>query len=282
MGKPMVQNLAKAGYSIAAYDADPAAGAGLSNKHIRVVDSPKQVAELSSVIITMLPTSNIVEQVLTGTDGIFSAIQALTIIVDMSSGDPLVTQRLAAEAQRQDALLVDAPVSGGVMRAVSGELSIMFGGSEHAFQQLQPVLRTMGSSVTHTGDVGSAHAMKALNNLVSAGGYLIGMEAILLGKRFGLDPEMMVDVLNASTGMNNSTLKKFKQFVLSGTYNAGFALDLMVKDLSIALKLDTDGSAELSQACLKVWRAASESLGPGADHTELAKYVSQQSGISLQ
>lgn len=281
MGKPMVQNLAKAGYAVAVYDTNSAAAAGLSDERIRVVESPAQVAKSSTIIITMLPTSGIVEQVLNGKDGVFSAIQAETIIIEMSSGDPLATQGLAASAQKNGALLVDAPVSGGVTRAVSGELSIMFGGSDEAFNQVQPILKAMGSSVVRTGGVGSAHAMKALNNLVSAGGFLIGIEAVLMGKRFGLDPEMMVDVLNASTGMNNSTQKKFKQFVLSGKYNAGFGLALMVKDLGIALELDTEGTAEFSQLCLKIWKAASESMGRGADHTELAKYVSQRSGIAL-
>lgn len=281
MGKPMVQNLIKAGYAVAAHDANPAAAASLTSEGINVVSSPAQVAELATIIITMLPTSAIVEQVLKGPGGVFSAIQAGTIIIEMSSGDPVATQRLADEAQKNGAQLVDAPVSGGVSRAITGELSIMFGGSDQAFNQVEPVLMTMGSSVAHTGGVGTAHAMKALNNLVSAGGFLIGIEAILLGKQFGLDPEMMVDVLNASTGMNNSTQKKFKQFVLSGKYNAGFGLDLMVKDLSIALGLDTEGTAEFSRQCFRIWSAAGVSLGHGADHTELAKYVSQHSGIPL-
>lgn len=282
MGKPMVQNLAKAGYSVVAYDANATARAGLLGENIRIVESSMQVAENSAVIITMLPTSHVVEQVLTGDESVFSAIQKQAIIVDMSSGDPLITRVLADKALEHGALLVDAPVSGGVTRAESGDLSIMFGGSDSAFTQVEPVLTAMGSTITRTGGVGSAHAMKALNNLVSAGGFLIGIEAILLGKRFGLEPEMMVDVLNASTGMNNSTQKKFKQFVLSGKFNAGFGLDLMVKDLGIALELDAEGAAELSRVCLKIWRAASESLGQGADHTELAKYVSKKSGISLQ
>ena len=123
--------------------------------------------------------------------------------------------------------------------------------------------------------------MKALNNLVSAGGFLIGIEAILLGKQGGLDPEVMVDILNASTGMNNSTQKKFKQFVLSGKYNAGFGLELMVKDLGIALGLDEGHKAQFSQRCLEIWSDANNTLGKGADHTELARHVSQSIGVPL-
>lgn len=281
MGKPMAQCLAKAGYTLAVYDANSDAAESMANEQIRAVNSPAQVAQQASVIITMLPNSDIVEQVLQGADGVFSTVRAGSIIIEMSSGAPAATQALAKEAEKRDVQLVDAPVSGGVTRAESGDLSIMFGGSQTVQEKVEPILRAMGSSVVRTGGVGTAHAMKALNNLVSAGGFLIGIEALLLGKRFGLDPEVMVDVLNASTGMNNSTQKKFRQFVLSGKYNAGFGLELMVKDLGIALGLDDNHTAEFSQLCLKTWKDANQSLGRGADHTELAKYVSQRSGVLL-
>ncbi|MGX9935541.1 NAD(P)-dependent oxidoreductase [Advenella kashmirensis] len=281
MGKPMVQNLVRAGYAVAVHDANAQAAAQMTDEPIRVMTTPALVAEHASIIITMLPTSVIVEQVLTGPDGVFAAMRPGTIIIEMSSGVPAMTKALAAEAQERNAQLVDAPVSGGVTRAQSGDLSIMYGGSDEILKQIEPVLQAMGSSVARTGDVGTAHAMKALNNLVSAGGFLIGMEALLLGKQCGLDPEVMVDILNASTGMNNSTQKKFKQFVLSGKYNAGFGLELMVKDLGIALGLDEGHKAQFSQRCLEIWSAANDTLGKGADHTELARHVSQRIGVPL-
>ncbi len=281
MGKPMVRNLAKAGFTLAVYDTNPEAAKQLHDEHIQAVDTPAQVARQSNIIITMLPTSSIVQDVLTGPDGVFKGLQQDTVIIEMSSGVPTVTRSLAEQAQKLGAQLVDAPVSGGVSRAETGQLSIMFGGSQEILDKVGPILNAMGSSVARTGDVGTAHAMKALNNLVSAGGFLIGIEAILLGKRFGLDPEVMVNILNESTGMNNSTQKKFRQFVLSGKYNAGFGLALMVKDLGIALGLDDDHTAEFSQLCLKVWSAAEQTQGKGADHTELARHVSLRIGVPL-
>lgn len=282
MGKPMAKCLLQAGYSLAVYDTDKQSVATISeNANAAAAATPADVATLSTIIITMLPTSAIVEQVLVGKDGVFSTMQPGSVIVDMSSGAPIATRALAELAQERGSELVDAPVSGGVSRAMTGDLSIMFGGSESTLAALDPVLRAMGSNVVRTGDVGTAHAMKALNNLVSAGGFLIGIEAILMGKRFGLSPEVMVDVLNASTGMNNSTQKKFKQFVLSGKYNAGFGLELMVKDIGIALGLDENHTAEFSQSCLQTWRAAAQSLGKGADHTELAKFVAQRCDVPL-
>jgi len=281
MGQPMVRRLCEAGHTLAVFDTNPHAITALAHDQIQACGTPAQVAQAADLIITILPTSAVVEQVLTSPDGVFTALRADAVIVEMSSGVPTVTQQLAQVAQAHGGHLVDAPVSGGVSRAATGELSIMVGGPPAVLARIEPVLRVMGTSIAHTGAVGSAHAMKALNNLVSAGGFLIGIEAILLGKRFGLDAEMMVDILNASTGMNNSTQKKFKQFVLSGKYDSGFGLDLMVKDLGIALGLDGEHKAEFSQHCLAVWQAAGLSLETGADHTALARHVSQYCGVPL-
>ena len=159
----------------------------------------------------------------------------------------------------------------------------MAGGDETDIARAEPVLRAMGSSLLRTGGVGTAHAMKALNNLVSAGGFLIGIEALLIGQRFGLDPALMVDVLNASTGVNNSTQKKFKQFVLSRRFDAGFSLDLMVKDLGIALDVahSTHTAAPFSALCSEMWRSARALLGPGQDHTALAKLCEHLAGSEL-
>ncbi len=144
--------------------------------------------------------------------------------------------------------MIDGPVSGGVPRAKTGELAIMVGGDAAIIDAAMPVLSAMGTSVLRTGGVGSGQAMKALNNLVSTGGFLIGIEALLIGQRFGLDPAVMTDVLNAATGMNNSTQKKFRQFVLSRKFNAGFTMGLLAKDLSIAMQVgrETGTAAPLS------------------------------------
>ena len=179
--------------------------------------------------------------------------------------------------------MIDAPVSGGVPRAKTGELAIMVGGDPAIIDSVVPVLPAMGTSVLRTGDVGSGQAMKALNNLVSAGGFLIGVEALLIGQRVGLDPAVMVDVLNAATGMNNSTQKKFKQFVLSRKFDAGFTMGLLVKDLSIALQVgrETETPAPLSALCKEMVTAAQAMFGSEADHTEMAKLCERLAGTQL-
>ncbi len=276
MGWPMVSLVRQAGYDVTLLDADKTRAAEVGQAiGASVAESGKALAQASDIIITILPTSDIVRAVLEGDDGVLAGIKPDAIIVDMTSGVPSTTRQLAALAQAAGAQLVDAPVSGGVPRAKTGELSIMFGGTEQQLERVRAVLNCMGTAIEHTGDVGSAHAMKALNNLVSAGGFLIGVEALMIGKRFGLSPEKMVDVLNSSTGMNNSTQKKFKQFVLSGKYNAGFGLDLMVKDLSIALGIarETSTPTPFSALCREMWAASAQMLGPGQDHTAVAKLI---------
>ena len=179
--------------------------------------------------------------------------------------------------------MLDAPVSGGVSRARTGELAIMAGGDPVALDRAEPVLRAMGTTIHRCGGVGAGQAMKALNNLVSAGGFLIGIEALLIGQRSGLDPALMVDVLNASTGMNNSTQKKFKQFVLSRAFDAGFGLDLMAKDLSIALEVGRESgtATPFAALCRELWSAAAATLGPGQDHTAVARFSEQLAGSAL-
>jgi 3-hydroxyisobutyrate dehydrogenase len=206
-----------------------------------------------------------------------------TIIIEMSSGVPSATQKLAEKVAALGGTLIDAPVSGGVPRAKTGQLAIMVGGDPAAIERAMPVLSAMGTSVLRTGAVGSAHAMKALNNLVSTGGFLIGIEALLIGQRFGLDPAVMTDVLNAATGMNNSTQKKFKQFVLSRSFDAGFTMGLLAKDLSIALQVarETGTSAPLSALVKELIIAAQARFGDNADHTEMARLCELLAGSEL-
>ena len=285
MGWPMAACLVKAGFDV------------LVNDHRREVannfvqqnggtapDTLKQLAAGSDVIVTMLPTSVIVEHVLGGgDDNVFAGMKPGAIIIEMSSGVPSVTQRLAEQVHALGGHMIDGPVSGGVPRARTGELAIMVGGENAIIDRALPVLSAMGT-VLRTGAVGSGQAMKALNNLVSTGGFLIGIEALLIGQRFGLDPAVMTDVLNAATGMNNSTQKKFRQFVLSRKFDAGFSMGLLAKDLSIALQVgrETGTAAPLSALVQQMIVSAETMFGSGADHTEMAKWVEKIAGDELK
>ncbi len=285
MGWPMAASLVQAGFTVQVHDNRRE----VADNFVQQVggfapDSLRELAGACDVIVTMLPTSRIVSTVLADAeDSVLAAMRPGTVIIEMSSGEPAVTQRLAEKVASLGGEMIDAPVSGGVSRARTGELAIMVGGESKTIDRMLPVLSGMGSSVLRTGGIGSGQAMKALNNLVSAGGFLIGIEALLIGQRFGLDPAVMVDVLNAATGMNNSTQKKFKQFVLSRKFDSGFSLDLLVKDLSIALGVgrDTATATPFSALCRELTVAAAAMLGPGADHTELARLAEKLAGQEL-
>jgi 3-hydroxyisobutyrate dehydrogenase len=281
MGWPMAARLHRAGYTLKLADARRHVAENFCQQLGGTAPADMAaVAAGSDVIVTMLPTSAIVA---TALDALLPAMAPGTVVIDMTSGAPGETRALAARVAAAGGAMIDAPVSGGVPRAVTGELAIMVGGEDAVVERVRPLLATMGSSILRTGGVGSAHAMKALNNLVSAGGFLIGVEALLIGQRFGLDPALMVDVLNASTGMNNATQKKFKQQVLSRAFNSGFGLDLMLKDVSIALGVakDTGTPAPFAALLRELSAACAAMLGPGADHTELAKLSERLSGTEL-
>ena len=280
MGWPMAANLVKAGFDVRVADSVAGRAASFAAQIGGVAcTEASDAAEAADALVTMLPSSKHVTEVMAQ---VASLLAAGSVVIEMSSGLPGVTRSIAGELAGRGVGLIDCPVSGGVARARTGELAIMAGGDHDLILRAGPLLRAMGTSIHHCGGVGAGQAMKALNNLVSAGGFLIGVEALLIGSKFGLDPEVMVDVLNSSTGMNNSTQKKFKQFVLSRRFDSGFGLDLMVKDLSIALQIgqETETPTPFAGLCADLWRSAAALLGAGQDHTAMAQF-SERLGSAL-
>ncbi|BDG73433.1 NAD(P)-dependent oxidoreductase [Roseomonas fluvialis] len=281
MGWPMAANLVKAGFEVTVCDVVPGrADAFAAETGAKAAATPADAAAGADSVVTIVPTS---KQVGEAVEAMLPALTKGTLVIDMTSGQPGRTREIASMLAGHGVAMVDCPVSGGVPRAKTGQLAIMAGGAEADLDRADAVLKAMGTSIHRCGPIGAGQAMKALNNLVSAGGYLIGIEALLIGQRFGLDPAKMVDVLNASTGMNNSTQKKFKEYVLSRRFDAGFGLDLMVKDLSIALEVgrETTTPTPFAALCREMWASAAALLGPGADHTAVAKLSEQLAHTEL-
>jgi 3-hydroxyisobutyrate dehydrogenase len=283
MGWPMASLLHRAGHDVRVADSNRQ----LTDRFVQEfggepTPSLKMLASVSEIVITMLPTSAVVRRVLFGDEGLMAGLQPGSLVLEMGSGEPGRTREFSEEVRRLGSSLIDAPVSGGVERAKRGELSIMVGGANGDIERARPILDVLGNSLTVMGDVGSAHAMKALNNLVSASSLLISIEALLIGQTQGLDPELMVDVLNASTGMSNSSQKKLKQYVLSRKFDSGFGLDLMAKDLSIALGMASESrmTVPFAERCREIWSGASSEKA-GRDHTEIARYSERVAGIVL-
>jgi 3-hydroxyisobutyrate dehydrogenase len=281
MGWPMAARLVGAGFEVVVCDAMPDRAARfVTELGGEAASDAAAAARGADAVITILPTSKHVGQAI---ETIGEALAPGAMLIEMTSGVPTATRAMAEALTARGVQVIDAPVSGGVPRAGTGELAIMLGGEAAAVQRADPVLRAMGTTLTHVGGVGAGQAMKALNNLMGAAGFLIGVEALLIGQRFGLDPAQMVDVLNASTGMNNSTQKKFKQFVLSRRFDAGFGLELMAKDVSVALEVarETATPVPFAALCRELWNSAVPLLGPGLDHTAMAQFSERLVGETL-
>jgi len=283
MGAPMSRSLAKSGFKVVAFDISEGCRAALNGD--AGIRTTADLAEACSTdaLIFMLPNGNIVRDVLIGSGNACSHIPKNGLVIDMSSSDPAVYKELAPELAINGIDIVDAPVSGNVDGAAAGALTIMAGGEAPALDRAAPLLDAMGKKTFHTGPLGSGQMMKALNNLLSAGGLIMTIEVLLIATKAGLDPSLVNSILNVSTGRNNSTDRKIEAFVLSGAYNSGFGLSHMAKDLrtaaSVANRIDAD--MPLGKHAIEIANAANDTLEQGADHTEIARWLEEKTGLRL-
>ncbi|MGA0034051.1 MAG: NAD(P)-dependent oxidoreductase [Burkholderiales bacterium] len=281
MGTPMAGNLARAGYKLAAFDLDAERTAALAKEHgITTAVSLADLGAQANIVITMLPDGKAVRAALCGKnddfkDCILERAAKGTLVIDMSSSSPVGTRDLGTLLAKRGFPFIDAPVSGGVKGAVAATLAIMAGGDKDIFDRVQPMLATMGGQLFHCGPLGAGHAIKALNNYVSAAGLVAASEALIAAERFGLDPAVATDIINASSGMNNTTKNKVKQQMLNGAFGAGFATALMAKDVRTALEVveSTATPADLARHCAAFWSAAEKQLPAGTDHTAVYRLL---------
>jgi 3-hydroxyisobutyrate dehydrogenase len=291
MGWPMARNAKKAGIDIAVYDVDQ----GRMGKFAEEFDAKraptlKALAEMSDVIVTIVPDGKVVRQICLGADKpgegdrLADGFKPGAIVVDMSSSAPTGTRALGDELHRLGVTLIDAPVSGGTAGADAATLSIMVGGTdEAAIAKVMPVFQATGKNVFRCGTLGCGHAMKCLNNYLSAVGLTAANEALIIGQKFGLDPSTMIDIINVSTGRNNSTETKYHQRVLNRKYGSGFSAALMAKDVGIAAGLagDQEAFAPLLHTMNEIWQQASTQL-PGVDHEVTIEYYERANATKLK
>ena len=275
MGVPMASNLLAAGHAVLGFDTQPEAAATLAaHSSFTRAASALEVAGACGTVIFMLPDSRIVDHLLWD-DGFAARMQRGALLIDMGSSDPMHSQANAARLAALGIRFVDAPVSGGVKRAVSGSLAVMMGGEAADVEAARTLLGALGKTLVHVGRAGAGHAVKALNNYVSAAGLLAVCEALTAAEKFGIDPKVVNQVMDASTGKNNTTENKVVSFMLSGAFNSGFALALMRKDLETAAGFidQMKSPGEFAQACVARWAEADQALGKGADHTAMYAHV---------
>jgi 3-hydroxyisobutyrate dehydrogenase len=272
MGRPMAANLIKGGFKVVAYDTDIERAAKFAeNCGGDCASTLADLGKRADAIVTMLPTGKEVRACLLEAEGgaLADHLPKGALVIDMSSADPVGTRKTHADLSLRDLAFVDAPVSGGVPRATDGTLAIMIGGDAAAVAAAKPVLEKMGTRLFEVGGPGNGHAMKALNNFVAGTGFIAVAEAILVGKRFGLDPNVMIDIMNVSTGKNFNTENVVKQHVISGGFASGFALGLLAKDVKIAADLAhaIDVESPLTRLSASLLEEARDEVGFGRDHT---------------
>jgi 3-hydroxyisobutyrate dehydrogenase len=277
MGAPMAANLVRGGYQVTAHDIAPERARDFATAHnAHAAETLAALGRDCDLIITMLPSGREVRQVLLEADGgaLVRNLRAGSIVIDMSSSDPVGTRALGEELAARNIQLVDAPVSGGVPRAKDGTLAIMLGGNADAIATAKPVLSKMGAKLFDVGGLGCGHAMKALNNFLAGTSFAAASEALRVGRTFGLDPAVMTDVINVSTGRSFPTDLVIKQHVLSGTFATGFALGLLAKDVKIAADLaeQLGADAPIGRMISDLWSEARDAIGPEQDHSRAAEY----------
>jgi 3-hydroxyisobutyrate dehydrogenase len=277
MGRPMAKNILAAGYALHVYDADPARAAQFAAQHGgTAAASPEALGLGADLVITMLPAGGDVRSVVLGSGGggIASTLKTGAIVVDMSSSDPVGTRELGAELRERGIALIDAPVSGLVPRAEAGTLTIMVGADdEAALAVAEPVLKCLGERLIRVGSLGCGHAMKALNNVVAATAFTATAEALIVGKRFGLDPRVMAQVLSVSTGRSFHSDVSFPDHVLTRRFATGFTLGLLAKDVGIAGDLSDAVEAQTPLIALvkRLWAEGRDEIGAGEDNSAIIK-----------
>ena len=271
MGWPMATQLVNDGRNVLVMDADQSRAAAFATEVGGTAASGPEAFVQASVVVTMLPTSAIVNDVFLNEDtGVGQYLQPGTIVIEMSTSNPTDTLELAHALASRGVHVVDAPVSGLEPAAKAGTLNIMMGAENDEIAAVaSDVVAPMSGRIFRTGIVGTGHAMKALNNLVGGTGFVVTSEALIIGQRFGLDPAVMLEIMNVSTGRNFNTEVVLPNHVLTGEFATGFTLGLLAKDVGIAESIaESMGiDARVCQAAVTRLREAAEALGPGVDHS---------------
>jgi 3-hydroxyisobutyrate dehydrogenase-like beta-hydroxyacid dehydrogenase len=286
MGSPMAGHLAKAGFPLTVLDLDSAKVDLIVANHSNVSSAatPKGVAAQSDVVVTMLPSGEFVRDVALGRNGLIEGFQKGALLIDTSSCEPWLTLDTARNLADNGIDMIDAPTSGAEFGAKAAELVFMVGGSDAAVTRARAVLDVMGKQVFHLGPIGAGHSMKSINNLVTAVTFLATAEGLALGTKLGLDPNVMTDVMNASTSQSWITATHIKQRITNRAFDDPFKLDLMIKDIRIALGLAADRQLEmpLSELNQTLYRRAGAIAAPDASVSELVRWVERQSGVEIK
>jgi 3-hydroxyisobutyrate dehydrogenase-like beta-hydroxyacid dehydrogenase len=285
MGTPMAGHLARAGHEVTVLDIDAAKAQRLAAEHgsVRIAATPRAVAEAADVVVTMLPSGEFVRDVAVGPGGLIEGFRGGELLIDTSSCEPWLTVETANRLAAKGVAMVDAATSGAELGAKSATLVFMVGGAAPDVERASALLELMGKHVFHLGPIGAGHTMKSINNTITAMTLAATAEGLVLGKKLGLDPNVMTDVLNVSTGMSWITQTHIKQRITNRAFDDPFKLELMVKDIRIALELAgrERTSPKLWALGQRIWQQADAAAGPGASVSELVRYIERRAGVDI-
>jgi 3-hydroxyisobutyrate dehydrogenase-like beta-hydroxyacid dehydrogenase len=282
MGTPMVRRLLDAGYEVGVFDVNKDAVASLEKAGSRIAASPAALMGMADIVLMSLPTPEIVQTVALGEEGLIKG-KGARIVIDLSTTGPRVMRIVAAALQAAGITPVDCPVSGGVGGAEKGMLAIMVACSSAVLPEVLPVLEVLGKP-THIGEEPwMGQMLKVINNIISVTSLAIASEALVLGTKAGLDPKVMMDVINAGTGRTNATTDKIPKFVLTRSFDFGFAIGLSAKDLRLCLE-ESDAFGVpmvVGSAVRQLVNITKGCLGPDADLTEIIRPIEEWAGVEV-
>ena len=288
MGRPMTLNLLKAEHHVTIYARHPEKPGvqEVLNAGAKLAPSPRAVAMASDIVITMLPNSPQVEEVVTGPQGVLEGARKGLIVVDMSTIAPAVSRKLAQEASIRGVHLLDAPVSGGSQGAVNGTLTIMVGGEREFFEQARPVLEAMGKkeNIFHVGPNGAGEVIKIVNNILCGAIAAAIAESFVLGVKAGVEVDIMAKIIGVSTGASWQLANQFPLRAFNGSFQPGFMTDLLHKDLGLALDLAAENTVPTAMTALtrQMYEMARAAGYGQEDYTSLLKVLEQMAGVEVR
>ena len=284
MGSGIARRLANAGFPLYVHDINKAAAESLKGKAKGVAGSPKEIADVASIVFISLPSLKAAEQVILGSAGLAQGTK-VKIIVDLSTTGARFAEKMFEETKRHGITFITSPISGGVTGAAEGTLAVMSSGPEEAYERIRPYIECFGKSIHYLGEKpGGAQTMKLINNMLSTTGLVMACEAFVYGTKAGLDPDVMLAVVNSGTGRNSATLYKMPKSILPRTFDYGAKTAITEKDNELTLDEADAMGVDLSilRAAQKIWKSIIAQGAADEDNTSLIKYLEREAGVVVQ
>ncbi len=283
MGGPMSGRLLDAGHSLCIFDANPEAVKPLVARGAKLARSAAEVASTAETVFLSLPTPPIVQAVVLGANGVIHGSMVKTVI-DLSTTGPSAAKNIAQALSERKIGWVDAPVSGGVPGAIKGTLAVMVSAPKATAEAVDPLLKVFGKTFFTGEKPGLAQVAKLGNNLLAAAAVVVSSEAVAMGVKAGLDPQVMIDIINAGSGRNSATQDKFPKAILTGTFDYGFATALSYKDVRLCIdEAEALGVPMVAGAVIRQMLAITNAkFGPDSDFTSIAKVVEEWAGVEMR